>query len=86
MPANRGRYLTASELAYVRLVLDLHAAADCDLPDCPVNWLAGFLTALEHDLAAIGDTARTQLWASIFTIRALAAGPDAYRVSSRSRA
>lgn len=64
----RTRYLDAADVAAIRLVLDLHAAAECDIPSCPVTWLAGFLASLQDELAAVGDAGRAQLWASMFRL------------------
>lgn len=74
-PAARGygrsRYFTAADVAYIRLMIDLHDVAECELPDCPVARLGDFLADLERELEKTGSNrVRAQLWGSLFLIPA----------------
>jgi hypothetical protein len=71
-PATRGygrsAYFAAPDIAYARLLLQLHDQAGCDDLNCPADRLDAFLAQLETELMTIGGRARAQIWASLFIL------------------
>lgn len=74
--ARRGsHYFAASDIALIRLLLQLHDQAGCDDPDCPADRLGAFLAQLENELHSAGRPARAQIWASLFILPSAEHGP-----------
>lgn len=64
----RSAYFAAPDIAYVRLLLQLHDQSGCDDLNCPADRLDAFLAQLESELMTIGGRARAQIWASLFVL------------------